>query len=448
MSDLPANPERHRIEPRQSDDLIIEAIDEQAILRARERMADRARLLWTKRRSLLWAAVCGLVVATLIAFLIPQSYTSTARLMPPNQGSGAGAGMLAALSSQVGSNLASLAQSALGTKSNGALFIGILQSQTVRDDLIHKFHLMQLYHEHYIEGARKELAKHSGISQDSKTGIITISVTDHDPRRAAAMTQEYINELNWVVTHLNTTSAHREVVFLNERLKQVKANMENAEKRFSQFASQKGAIDVPEQGKAMVEAAASLQGQLIAAESELDGYRQIYTNNNVRVRSLQARVDKLRSSLEKIAGKGTDENSSAQQIYPSLRELPLLGVTYADLLRKMKVEEAVFETLTEQDELAKVQEAKDTPSVKVLDPPLVPEEKSGPHRGMIMALGAMLSFVFGAAWILAGSAWEAVDSNDPRKILALEVWSDVHASLPWRSRNGSRNGKPKREDRK
>jgi uncharacterized protein involved in exopolysaccharide biosynthesis len=443
LSDLPAKPERNRIEPHQPDDLVIEAIDEQAILEARERMAARARLLWNKRRFLLWAAVFGLVLAGAIAFLIPKSYQSTAELMPPDQASGTGASMLAALSHQVGSSLSSLAASALGTKTNGDLFIGILQSQTVRDDLIHKFHLQRLYHDRHIEDARKDLAKHTAISADAKSGIISITVTDHDPKRAAAMAQEYVNELNWVVTHLNTSSAHRERVFLDQRLSQVKTNLEQAEKQFSQFASQKGAIDVPEQGKALVESAAMLQGQLIAAESELDGFRQIYTDNNVRVRSLQARVDELHSALEKIAGKGTNENSSAQQIYPSLRQLPLLGVTYADLLRKMKVEEAVFETLTEEDELAKVQEAKDTPSVKVLDPPLAPDKKSFPPRGLIMALGAMFSFVLGAAWILAGSAWQAVDPNDPRKALATEVWSDVHASLPWRSRNGSSNGKAK-----
>jgi uncharacterized protein involved in exopolysaccharide biosynthesis len=165
--------------------------------------------------------------------------------------------------------------------------------------------------------------------------------------------------------------------------------------------------------------------------------RRIYTDNNVRVQSLQAQVNELHGSLEKLAGKGTNEDSSAQQIYPSLRQLPLLGVTYADLLREMKVEEAVFETLTEQDELAKVQEAKEVPSVKVLDPPLVPDKKAFPPRSLIMLLGAILSVGFGATWILGKSAWEAVDSSDPRKAAAIEVWSDVHASLPWRSSNGS-----------
>jgi capsule polysaccharide export protein KpsE/RkpR len=439
VTDFSDNPEKGALDSGQPDDLVIEVVDEQALRDARERNAARVRLLWNKRRFLLRATICGLIAATLIAFLIPKRYESTAELMPPDQTSGTGAAMLAALSNRVGGSLATLAESALGVKTTGDLFIGILQSDTVRDDLIKKFDLQKVYRTRYIEDTRKVLADHTGISADTKSGIITVSITDHDPQRAAAMAQEYVHELNWVVAHLSTSSAHRERVFLDQRLKQVKANLEDSEKQFSQFASQKGAIDIPAQGKALVTAAATLQGELIAAQSELEAYKQIYTDNNVRVRSMQARVNQLHSSLEKLAGKGANEKSSAQQLYPSLRELPVLGVTYADLLRRMKVEEAVFEILTQEDELAKVQEAKDTPSVTVLDPPLVPDKKSFPPRLLILVFGTTLAFVFGATWILASSAWDAVDPNDPRKAVAIEVWSDVHSSLPWNSHNGSPN---------
>jgi uncharacterized protein involved in exopolysaccharide biosynthesis len=349
---------------------------------------------------------------------------------------GSGAAMLAAMSSRVGGSLAGLAESALGVKTTGALFEGILKSDTVKDDLIRKFNLQRRYRSRYVEDARKKLAARTDISVDRQSGIITISVTDHNPRQAAAMVQEYVSELNWVVTHLSTSAAHRERVFLDQRLKQVKSNLEDAERAFSQFASRKGAIDVPAQGKAMVTSAATLQGRLIAAESELQGLKQIYTNNNVRVRSLQAQVDELRGALRNIAGKGADENSSAGQLYPSLRQLPLLGVTYADLLRRTKVQEAVFETLTQQDELAKVQEAKELPSVKVLDPPEVPQKKSFPPRMLMTVLGAFLGFALCAAWILVRSAWEAVDVTDPRKAVATEVWADVRAGWPW-NRNRS-----------
>jgi uncharacterized protein involved in exopolysaccharide biosynthesis len=412
-------------------------LTEMDVRASRERSVVRLRLLWNQRGFLLRAAGIGLVAATLLAFVIPKRYASTARLMPPDQSSAQGAGMLAALAGQLGGGLTSLAESTLGMKTTGDLFVGVLKSDTVQDNLIQKFNLQKLYGDRYIEDARRDLAKCTDIAVDAKSGIISVAVTDHDPKRAQAMAQEYINELNWVVTHLSTSSAHRERVFLDQRLTQVKANLEADEKQFSQFASQKGAIDIPEQGKAMVTAAATLQGQLIAAESELEGLRQIYTDNNVRVRSLQARVNDLHKALEKLGGKGTDENSSAGQLYPSLRQLPLLGVKYADLLRRTKVEEAVFETLTQQDEMARVQEAKEIPSVKVLDSPEIPQKKSFPPRLLIMFLGAFLSVAIGGTWILGNSAWEAVDLGDPRKAMARQVWGDIHASLPWAAKNGS-----------
>jgi len=424
-------------------EVVLEALDDQALREARERNATRIRLLWSHRRLLLRAALWGFALATAIALLLPKRYQSTARLMPPDQIQGMGSLAPGALSNRVGGALTSLAGSALGIRTTGSLFIAILKSDTVQDDLIVKFGLQKVYSDRYLEDARKDLAKHTDVSEDEKSGILNLSVTDHDPKRAAAMAQEYISELDWVVTHLSTSAAHRERVFLDQRVEQVKGDLDAAEQDFSRFASQKGAIDISEQGKAMVEAAATLQGQLIAAESEMESLRQIYTDSNVRVRALQARVHELRSALEKLGGKSANETSSAQQLYPSLRDLPVLGVTYADLLRHTKVEEAVFETLTQEDELAKVEEAKEIPSVKVLDPPLVPQRKSFPPRPMIVVLGTMLAFVAGSSWILANSAWEAVDPGDPRKALALQLWSDVHASLPWNSSNGSTNGGPR-----
>lgn len=413
---------------------------EEDVRERRERRVAKFLLLWSHRRFLARAAVVGLVASTILAFLIPKEFTSTVRLMPPDQSSGQGAAMLAALSGRTSGTLTSMAESALGLKTSGGLFIGVLNSDTVQDDLIQKFSLERVYRVNYVEDARNSLARHTDVSEDTKSGIITVSVTDNNPKRCAAMAQEYVNELNWVVNNLSTSSAHRERVFLDQRLDQVKNNLETDEKQFSQFASQKGAIDIAEQGKAMVTAAATLQGQLIAAQSELEGLRQIYTDNNVRVRSLQARVDDLHKALDRLGGKGSDENSSAQQFYPSLRQLPLLGVEYADLLRRTKVQEAVFEALTQQDELAKVEEAKETPTVKVLDQPEIPDKKSYPPRAVIALFGPFLALALGSAWILSRSAWQDVDPTDPRKRMVQQVWTDVQANLPWNVRNGSSEG--------
>ena len=433
-----------KIEQRREEELVLAEplLDQEDLRAARERSIQRLSLLWSQRKFLARAAVAGLLLATLIAFLLPKRFTSTAQLMPPDQGPGNGMAMMAALASKAGS-LGSLGSELLGLKTTGDLFIGILQSRTVQDDLITKFDLRKVYGVKRWEDARKILAAKASFSQDRKSEIITISVVDKSPQRAQQMAQEYISALNSVVVNLNTSSAHREAVFLADRLSQVQRDLESAEKNFSQFASKNTAINIEEQGKAMITAGASLEGQLIAAQTELEGLRQIFTDNNVRVREAQARVDELNRQLHKLGGSASPSTAGANQDeaapYPTIRQLPVLGVAYADLYRRMKVEEAVFETLTQQYEAAKVEEAKETPSVKVLDAPDFPEKKSFPPRLLLMFLGMLLAFSAGITWILACEAWEATDPADVRKAFATQVWTDVRASLPWAARNG-RNG--------
>ena len=246
-----------------------------------------------------------------------------------------------------------------------------------------------------------------------------------------------------LVAELSTSSARRERIFLEERLKAVSQDLEAAEKDFSQFSSKNTAIDIKEQGKAMVETAATLQGQYIAAQSELEGLKQIYTDNNVRVRSVRARIAELKRQLEKLGGKGEQDleptGQQADYLYPSIRKLPLLGVTYADLYRRTRVQEAVYESLTKEYELAKVQEVKEIPTVKVLDSPSIPERKSFPPRTLIAFLGMTLAFATTATWVVGKKAWDETDSNDARKVLAQEIFTTVKARLPQFSRNGSGN---------
>jgi len=405
------------------------------------------RMLWEHRPLLFRWAAWGLLAATLIAFLIPKQYQAVTRLMPPDDQSGTSLAIMAALGGRIsssgsgGGGLGAVAGDLLGLKSSGALFTGILKSRTVQDHLITEFDLRKVYWRQAWETTRQKLADNTEIAEDRKSGILTIRVTDSSPQRAAALAQQYIAELNIVVNQLSTSSASRERIFLEERLSQVKVDLEAAEKDFSQYASKTGAVDVKEQVKATMGAAATLQGELIATQSQLEGLRQIYTDNNVRVRSLKARAAELQEQLKKIGGREDEANnddSQDQSMYPSLRKLPLLGVSYADLFRNSRVQEAVFETLTQQYELAKVAEAKEIPSVKVLDPAEIPEKKSFPPRMLIMAFGMLFSLTLGSAWIIAKHRWNQIDMQDPRKDLASEVFHSVNSYMPWAPPNGSR----------
>lgn len=380
-----------------------------------------------------------MVASALIAILIPARYQSVTRLMPPDSQSSSGLGMLAAMASRTGNaGFGGIAGDLLGMKSSGALFVAILGSQTVQDRLIYEFQLMKIYGDTKIEDARKDLAEHTDASEDRKSGIISIGVTDHDPKRAAAMAQAYVSELDRLVAQVSTSSARRERIFLEERLEKVKGDLDAAAKNFSEFASKNSAIDIPAQGKAMVEAAAILQGQLIAAQAELNGLEQIYTANNVRVRAVQGRVDELQRKLNEIGSAGTQGSSqTGNSLYPSIRKLPLLGVPYADLYRQTKIQETVYELLTQQYELAKVQEAKEIPTVKVLDSPLVPTKKSFPPRTMIVLLGTMIGIALAMTWILGKTRWDAVEVSDPRRVFATEVFTTIQARVPGFSRNGA-----------
>jgi capsule polysaccharide export protein KpsE/RkpR len=389
-----------------------------------EERAAQARFLWEHRGTLLRAVVLGLAVSTAIAFLIPVRFTALTQLMPPDSPSGPGMALLSAISGRTG-GLGAVAGDLLGVKNSGAVFVGVLQSQTVRNRLVEQFGLKQAYRASKIEDARQSLSDHTDIAEDRKSGIISITVTDHDPNRAAAMARAYVTELDRLVAQVSTSSARRERIFLEERLTAVKQDLNNAATKFSEFASKNTAIDIPAQGRAMIVSAATLQGQLIFAESELRGLEAIYTDQNVRVRSLRARVTELRTQLGKIGGdSGSAGALSAKNdpsLYPSIRQLPLLGVTYADLYRQTKIEETVFELLTQQYELAKVQEAKEIPSVKVLDPATVPTKKSFPPRLIVMLAGTVFAVLAVCAWLFARRSYTAIDSQDPGKLLAEEV---------------------------
>ena len=401
---------------------------------------DRLRLLLDERFFLLRVTVYGLALATLIAFLIPRRYDARTQLMPPESEMSSGLSSLMAVAARTGGNLGMLAGDFLGLKTSGSLFIAILRSETVEDRIIEQFNLKSVYGVPQMQAARRRLEENTEISEDRKSGVVVIRVSDRSPSRAKEIADTYVVELDRLVVELNTSAAHRERLFLEDRLKTVKQDLDTSAREFSKFASDNTAIDIKEQGKAMVEAAATLQGHLIAAQSELEGLRQIYSDKSLRVRTVRARIEELQNKLNQMGGGDLSPGAGgrANSLYPSIRKLPLLGVTYAELYRTNKIQETVFELLTQQCELAKVQEAKETPSVKVLDAAKLPEKKSFPPRLLIMFLGAVFSMMMGVAWVLAKASWDGVDPDHPAKLLVEDAYSKLKGDLRLASENGMR----------
>ena len=399
--------------------------------------------VWRERRFVAKACVTGFVVAALISLIIPPRYEATTRMMPPEkQGLGGLAGILAAATGGGGGDdktsslVGGLMSDAIGLKTSGALYTGVLRSRSVEDAIINQFDLRKVYRVKRWENARDRLADATEINEDRKSGIISVVVTDRSPQRAAAMARAYPDTLNGIMASLNTSSAHRERIFVEDRLKTVKQDLDQASKDLSDFSSKHMTLDVKEQGKAMVEGAAALQGELIAAQSQLSGLEQIYTPNNVRVRSLQARVEELKRQLSALKGvdpnTGQSDPGGSSEFGVSITQLPILGVTYYDLFRRVKIQETVFEVLTKQYELAKIQEAKELPSIKVLDEAEVPETKSTPKRTLMTLGGAFLATILAMFYVMASVQWRTLSMSRPGfSLFGLEVKEGIAADLRW-----------------
>ncbi|HEX8799500.1 MAG TPA: Wzz/FepE/Etk N-terminal domain-containing protein [Terriglobales bacterium] len=412
-----------------------------------DRWVPNISLLWERRRTLLRVAIVSLLLSAAIAFLIPKQYESTTRVMPPEQ-QGMGTAMLAALVGKaMPGAMSALAGGMLGLKDSGALFVQLLESGTIRGQLVDRFDLQRVYRKRYRQDTVKKLGHRTEVTQDRKSGIITIVVTDTSRERARDMTKAYIDALDDLLIKVNTSTARREREFIEQRLVTVQSDLEKAQLALSDYASKNATLDIKEQTKAMIDASAKVEAELVVARAESDSMSQMYGEGNVRMRAANARVGELERELKKISGSqggGQEEASGQDRLYPSLRELPIIAVRWADLYRQVKIKETVYDLLTEQYELARIEEVKSIPSVKVIDPPSWPEKKSFPPRRIIMLVFTTLAIFGSAMFLIAAERWNQVSPQDARKQLANTVWLAIkndakqirHHTHGWRLSSG------------
>jgi capsule polysaccharide export protein KpsE/RkpR len=315
-------------------------------------------------------------------------------------------------------------------RSNSTVFASLLQSRSVTEHIVDRYGLQKLYATRYKENAIKRLMRRTDVSEDRKTGIISVTVTDTDQRRARDMAQSYLDELNALVTRVNTTSATREREFIEQRLVSVKADLDDAQRQLSIFSSKNTTLDLKEQTRAMVDATAKVEGEAIFARTELSSLERIYGPENIRVRAAKARVTQLDEEVKRAAGSADGSAPASDAPYPSLRALPSLGVQWADLYRRVKLQETIFELLTQQYELARIEEAKTLPTVSIVDFPSWPEKKSFPPRLIIMACGMLTFGLVAFLFVIRSSEWGELPHDDPRKQLMERVVSDMRSDHP------------------
>lgn len=334
-----------------------------------------AALLWRRRLLMVGVPLLASVLALGVSFLVPATFTSRTSFLPPQQQGGA-ASTLASL----GGALAGLAGGAV--KTNGDQYVAFVQSRTVADRIVDRFDLLKRYDREYRIDARKELSQNTRVTLGRKDGLITVEVDDHDPKTAAAMAVAYIEELRSLTANLALTEAQQRRVFFENQLKQVRDRLADAQQALSATGISAGAVKA--EPKATAEGFAKLKAELTTAEVKLQVLRGTMADGTAEVIAQSAQVAALRAEMARQSQNDASADHSG----------------YITAYREYKYQEAVFEQMARQYELARVDESRDGGQMQVVDPANVPERRSSPKRRIYMMVAFALTFLLCGGLVL------------------------------------------------
>jgi tyrosine-protein kinase Etk/Wzc len=347
------------------------------------------------------------VLSIIVSLLLPKIYSTTALILPPQQDQG----LMGMMMSQMGGGaLSSLAGSVLGAGTPADQYVSILQSNRIKGAIIDRFKLMQEYGVHYRLDMYKKMDKIVDISAGKKDGIISISVEDKYPKRAAAIANAYVDELEKLTIKLSTSGAGQNRSFLEDRLAKAKVDLGRAEEALKAFQTKNKAVDVPDQAQASIQGIAQLRAQLAVQEAQLSALRSRFTDTTQEVMDQKATVGNIRAQIARLEGNGKGSS------IPSMGTVPALGQEYLRLMREFKIQETLVELLTKQYEIAKLSEANDVANIKVIQMAEVPDKKAKPKRALVVLF---ITCIVGFLSVLCGfiNEYGKVISNEDRQRL-------------------------------
>ena len=340
-------------------------------------------LVIAKHKKMIFLTTIGAAILTaLLTLLLPNIYTSKTMIMPIQEDKS----LMPALMGQLG-GLAGLTGGSLGGPTQADLYVTMLKSDTVKDALIDRFKLMDVYKKKFRSEAYSALANNSVISAGKKDGVITVSFEDTDPKRAAEVANAYIEELGNIAVNLSVSGAGKSRKFYEERLEKAKAELSASAESLRKFQSKNKTIDLTGQVKASIESLAKLNAELAAQEVKLANLKRQFTDNSQEVKTSAVTVSNLKSQIARLEGSaGNGSNTSFSAI-------PAIGQQYVKLMRDFKVQESLVEILTKQYEMAKLTESKEIPSFQVIDKARIPDKKTKPKRLLIVLSVTFYVFV-------------------------------------------------------
>jgi tyrosine-protein kinase Etk/Wzc len=347
-----------------------------------------------KHKKLLMALPAAAAAASaVICLLLPDIYTARTTILPPQQNQST-----SALLAQLGSLAASAGSASMsGLKNPNDLYVGMLKSRTVADSLIERFDLNRFYAQRYPSETRKRLEKKTTIVA-GKDGIITVEVDDGDPKRAAALANGYVEELFKLTKVLAVTEASQRRLFFERQLEEAKDHLARAEVSARLAMEKGGLVQVEGQGRALLDMSARLRAQITVKDVQIGAMRAFATAQNPELLRHQQELEAMKRELARIEGNGAATSHGPTQMSEK-------AIGNLRLLREMKYYEATYELLAKQLEFAKIDEARDSALIQVLDKAIEPDRSSKPLRLQIVLLSTLLAAFFALA---SSIVWEAM----------------------------------------
>lgn len=376
-------------------------------------LVDLALVLAARKRFIfLWGFVLAVVTA-IVVLIVPVSFTATTTMLPPQHENSASMllGQLGGLSSLVGGGGGGVA-SALGLKNPADLYIGLLQSETIADGIIQRFHLMSLYKAKRLSDARGRLKDETKIIAE-KSSLISISVKGHDPRLDAAIANAYIDGLHSLMSRLAVTEAAQRRVFFARQLEDEKNRLADAEVALETTEQRTGIIQPQGQAQAVIATIMQLRAQISASEVELAALRTSATDQNSQVVTLQSQISGLRAQLADFEKGHPGAAAVAGNVLTPTTQVPAASLEYIRRMRDVRYHETLYEFMERQYEMARVDEAKQSQMIQVVDPALVPDRRSWPHRTLLTLLAFALGVLFAGFWAILSASYNNRIARDP-----------------------------------
>jgi uncharacterized protein involved in exopolysaccharide biosynthesis len=356
-------------------------------------------LIFAQRKWLIlgWA-LAGVVIAIIAILRAPVLYKSEGTIMPPQQEQSS-----AALLSQLGALTAFAGVGSNLGKNPADLYIAILQTNLVAHAMVDRFHLMDAYHIPDRDGAAGTLRSRSKFTA-SKDGLMQISVEDKDPKRATELVNGYSDELFRQNNRLAIGAAGQRRVFFQQQLAEEKDRLADAEIAMKVTQQSTGVLQLSGQAQNIIGQEANIQANITSHEVQLGALLSSSTEQNPDVVRLRIELTALRAQLQQLQ-KGTSSTMLTQQ------EFPGAGLQYIRKERDVQYHQTLYDLLARQLEAARIDEAKASPAVQVLDPPQVPRAKSWPKPFLFILLGLILGTMFGCIRCAVIYVYEYLDTS-------------------------------------